>query len=157
MKVKDLMTREVKVCSQSDSLNIAAQLMWDNDCGCIPVVAADGAGQVVGILTDRDICMAAYTQGNRLLAIPVTTAMSRTVVSCGPDDDVRRAEALMRENRIRRLPVVDATGAIKGIVSINDIARAAEREHQAGRRHPQISGDELTETLAAVCAPRPHA
>ncbi len=157
MKVREIMTPEVKVCSESDSLNRAAQLMWDNDCGCIPVVATDGAGLLVGMLTDRDICMAAYTQGKPLLAIPVASVMSRAIITCGPEDDVRRAEELMRQNRIRRLPIVDATGALKGILSINDIAREAERERQAARRSRQITGDELAETLAAVCESRSHA
>jgi CBS domain-containing protein len=156
MKVQEIMTREVKVCNQSDSLNTAAQLMWDNDCGCVPVVVTDGAGLLAGVVTDRDICMAAYTQCKPLLAIPVASAMSRKIVSCRADDDVRRAEALMRQNRVRRLPVLDAAGVLTGIISINDIARAAEREHQSGKRSPQITGDELTETLAAVCEPRTH-
>ena len=60
MKVEQLMTRAVKVCAESDMLNRAAQLMWETDCGCIPVISADGDGKVVGVVTDRDIAMAAY-------------------------------------------------------------------------------------------------
>ena len=86
MKVSDLMTREVRTCHQHDSLNRAAQLMWENDCGAVPVVDSDL--KVIGMLTDRDICMAAYTQGKRLDEIPVVTAMSRQVVRCLPSASV---------------------------------------------------------------------
>jgi len=71
MKVEQLMTREVKVCTESDTINRAAQLMWESDCGCIPVISANGDGKVVGMLTGRDITMAAYIRGKQLLAIPV--------------------------------------------------------------------------------------
>jgi CBS domain-containing protein len=65
MRVEQLMTREVKVCTEADTLNRAAQLMWDSDCGCIPMISAHGDGGLIGVVTDRDIAMAAYTQGNR--------------------------------------------------------------------------------------------
>ena len=61
MKVADSMTRDVRACSVHDSLNAAARVMWENDCGCVPIV--DSQGRLVGIVTDRDICMATYTQG----------------------------------------------------------------------------------------------
>lgn len=153
MRVQEIMNREVKVCGQNDTLNVAAQLMWEHDCGCVPVLASDGNGAVVGIVTDRDVCMATYTQGKALFEIPVITAMAHKVIACKPDDDLKSAEALMRENRVRRLPVLDEKGIIQGIISINDIARAAERERAAGRKIPQVSDTEVAETLAGVCHP----
>ena len=77
MKVMDAMTRSVAACNEEDTLNRAAQLMWEGDCGCIPVL--DAGGDVRGILTDRDVCMAAYTQGLPLQQIPVRRAMSTVV------------------------------------------------------------------------------
>ena len=86
MKVADLMTPDVRSCTIHDSLNAAARIMWDHDCGCAPVV--DAHGKLVGIVTDRDICMAAYTQGAPLEAIPVERVMSPKVISCARTDDL---------------------------------------------------------------------
>jgi len=153
MKVEQLMTRAVKVCAESDMLNRAAQLMWETDCGCIPVISANGDGKVVGLVTDRDIAMAAYTQGRQLLAIPVTEAMARKVIACNANDGVSQAEALMRENQVRRLPVLDRDEHLVGILSLNDVAREALREASKGKR-AEVAEDAVAETLAAVCRPR---
>ncbi len=77
MNVSDLMTTAVKSCVIGDSLQRAAQLMWENDCGVVPVL--DGEGRVVGMITDRDICMAAYTHGQALWQLPVSGAMAKQV------------------------------------------------------------------------------
>lgn len=151
MKVEQLMVRNVRTCRQDDMLNIAAQAMWENDCGCVPVVSADGTGAVVGMLTDRDICMAAYSQGKRLFEIPVTTAMAHKVIACRVGDEVKQVEHLMRENKIRRLPVVDAYGRLQGIISLNDVAREAERERLRGKEEGSV---EVAQTLAEICEPR---
>lgn len=152
MKIQEIMQRNVKVCTQDDTLNIAAQLMWENDCGCVPVVSTDGNGAVVGMISDRDICMAAYTQGKTLAEIPVTVAMAHSVLSCRPSDDLALAEAMMREARIHRIPVVDDSGAVQGIVSLTDIARHAlnlgEGKVALGTQA------EVTRTLAAIREPR---
>ena len=99
MKIDEIMKRNVKVCRQGDNLNSAAQLMWDNDCGCVPVLASDGSGKIVGVITDRDICMAAYTQGKPLCEIAVESAMATKALTCKPSDDLVLAEAIMRETR----------------------------------------------------------
>lgn len=154
MKVEQLMTHEVKVCTEADTLNRASQLMWESDCGCIPVISTNGDGRVVGILTDRDIAMAAYTQGKQLWAIPVATAMARKVISCHANDGITQAEALMRDNRVRRLIVLDQNECLVGILSLNDVAREAQREASTGRR-VEVSGEGVSETLASIC--QPHA
>jgi CBS domain-containing protein len=154
MKVQEIMTRSVRVCRPDDMLNVAAQLMWEHDCGCVPVVSTDGDGKIIGMLTDRDICMAAYTQGRRLAEIPVNTAMSSEIVACAADDDLKDAEELMGNRQIRRLPVVDTNGRLQGIVSLNDLAREFDRERKkAGRK--QVQAVELAGTLAGVCRRRP--
>ncbi len=81
--------------------------MWEFDCGCIPVIKANGDGHVIGVITDRDIAMAAYTQGQQLWAVPITSAMAHEVIACHTSDGISQAEALMRDNRVRRLPVLD--------------------------------------------------
>ena len=125
MKIEQIMQRNVRVCTQDDNLNTAARMMWDSDCGCVPVITANGNGAIIGMLSDRDICMAAYTQGKTLTEIPVTAAMAHSVLSCKASDDLALAEAMMREARIHRIPVVDDNGAVVGIVSLTDLARYA--------------------------------
>lgn len=147
------MTCDVKVCTDADTLNRAAQLMWEFDCGCIPVIHANGDGHVVGVVTDRDLAMAAYTQGKQLWAIPITSAMAHNVIACHASDGISQAEALMRDNRVRRLPVLDQDERLAGIISLNDIAREARRETAAGRR-VEVTDEGVTETLATVCQPR---
>lgn len=118
--------------------------MWEADIGAVPVL--DDKARVVGMLTDRDICMAAYTQGLPLSQIIAAEVMSKSIVTCAPTDTVARAEELMRANAIRRLPVVDGQRHVVGIVSMNDLARAAATAH---RGH-----GELVATMAAICRPR---
>lgn len=133
-------------CRVDDTLNTAAHLMWEHDCGVMPVMGNDD--RIVGIVTDRDICMAAYTQGRPLHAIPVHAAMAKEVSTCRPDDSVEDAEHLMGEKQIRRLPVLDNAGQLVGMLSLGDIAR----EFGASRKKGVIR--ELVQSLAAICAPR---
>ncbi len=149
MQVRELMTRDVQVCGPRDDLNRAAQIMWDHDCGVVPVV--DSERRPIGMVTDRDVCMAAYTQGKPLSAIRAEEVMSRELQTCGPDTPVGDAEAAMRERRVRRLPVVDPAGKLVGILSLNDVARRAVQERGKRRGTPAL--DEVSETLAAVCRP----
>ena len=148
MKVRDAMTRSVAACTQDETLNRAAQLMWDNDCGCVPVL--DQSGAVTGIITDRDVCMGAYTQGLPLRDISVRSAMSTVVVSCSPEDSVESALALMRQNKIRRLPVTDG-GRPVGILSLGDVMRVLRSSRQD--RRPEGTPGEVWETFAVICEP----
>ncbi len=84
MKIEQLMTKEVRTCPPESGLNEAARIMWEHDCGCVPIVAADRSGRLAGILTDRDVCMAAYTQGKPLAEIRASEVMSDEVVTCQP-------------------------------------------------------------------------
>lgn len=154
MKVRDLMAHEVVTCGPTDSLNVAARLMWERDCGCVPVVGRDNLA--VGIVTDRDICMGAYTQGRSLHLIEVRDVMGSPVVSCEPGDDLITAENLMRDNRVRRLLVCDGDGKLVGVISLSDIALEAERERRedSGRL---IRSTEVAQILAAVSQTRAHA
>jgi CBS domain-containing protein len=152
MKVAELMTRDVKSCSAQDFLHTAARIMWENDCGCVPIV--DREGQVVGIITDRDVCMAAYTQGAPLHQIRIDSVMATKVATCSPDDDIADAEELMRQYKVHRLPVVDAQGKLVGILSLSNIVLEAERQRKAQRGTRRAA--ELVETLGALCEPRSH-
>src|SRR5512146_1461988 len=130
MKVEQIMNRAVETCHPQDSLNKAAQIMWDEPCGAVPVV--DDQQKPVGFLTDRDVCMAAYTQGKRLEELRVETAMARKVVSCSGEDDLESAVGLMRQYRTRRLPVIDRNGALVGLLSLDDLACEAARLLRGG-------------------------
>jgi len=124
--------------------------MWDHDVGCAPVV--DAGGDVVGMITDRDICMASYTRGARLAEMEVASVMSRAPHTCAPEQSVAEAEDLMRLERIRRAPVVDGSGKLVGILSLGDLAR--ESVQQKRRRNGEPLDEEVTSTLAAVSEPR---
>ena len=150
MKIPQIMKTDVEVCGLDDNLAAAATRMWDCDIGCLPVL--DAAGQVVGMVTDRDICMAALTRGQPLHEIPVSVAMAKEVLSCAPDATLVEAEEVMRSGQVRRLPVIDSDGCLVGIVSLNDLALLAE--HEIGRKNRDLSAQEITATLAAICAPR---
>jgi CBS domain-containing protein len=140
MKVSEVMTPNVVYCREEDSANTAAQLMWENNCGSVPIVGDEL--KLIGILTDRDICMAAYTQGLPLGLIRVRSAMAREPISLRADDDISTAHRLMRTHRIRRLPVVDDRGGLSGMLALCDIARAAQGSEKFET--------EVGKTLAAI-------
>jgi len=121
--VRDLMSASPQRCVPSHSLNDVARLMWEHDCGCVPVV--DEFERVVGILTDRDVCVGAYTQGKALAEIPVSSVCSTEVRTCKADDPIDRAQALMMHHQVRRLPVVSDDGCLIGVLSLSDIAQHA--------------------------------
>ena len=153
MKVGDVMTKDVLVCYAQDRLDCPARIMWENDIGCVPVLGADN--RLSGIVTDRDVCMAAYTQGLPLAAIPVTVAMAHEVATCKAGDELAAAERTMQQRQIRRLPVVDESGRLTGILSLNDLARAAAGERSKPTRI--VGTDEVLVTLARIGEPRPKA
>lgn len=150
MNASELMTTDVKSCNVNDNLQRAAQIMWENDCGAVPVI--DNDGRVVGIVTDRDICMSAYTQGLPLWQISVSSAMANRVHGVREDDPIEAVEQLMRRVQVRRVPVLDGEARLKGILSLNDLARHAHRS--SGRKSNGLSGESVSRTLAAVCQPR---
>jgi CBS domain-containing protein len=149
MNASELMTRNVKSCRADDNLQRAAEIMWEVNCGAVPVVDPDR--RVIGVITDRDVCMAAYTQGRHLAHIPVSSAMAKQVYCVRESDDLEAAEALMARVRVRRLPVLNADGRLAGILSMNDLARHAHAP--ASRRGDGLRSDHIIRTLAAICEP----
>lgn len=146
MRVNEVMSQPAVTCPVGAALDAAARLMWEFDCGIVLVVGDDG--RLTGVVTDRDICLAAYMHHKPLHLIPLAKAMVKQVISVPAGVDVLSAEHLMRDNRIRRLAVTDDAGRPVGVVSMDDLARLALREPQADRDR------ELVQTLAAVSAPR---
>ncbi len=150
MLTDEIMQTSVQTCAPTDSLATAARLMWDHDCGCVVVV--DG-GKPVAMITDRDICMCAYTHAGGLSEIPVSVAASQTVHTVRANDKLDYVESLMRDKRIRRVPVVDDTGKLVGIVTLNDLFRSAG---QLGRRHHALSAEALVRTMSTIGTPAAH-
>ena len=152
MKAEKIMTSDVATCRPDDTLNEAARVMWEHDCGFVPITAEPAGGAVVGILTDRDVCMAAYTRGQRLGEIRVGDVMSTEIHACKPTDDLDAVEQVMRSAQVHRLPVLDGRSRLLGVVSLADIAREALRE--AGSRSREVTSGEIGVTVAAICRPR---
>jgi CBS domain-containing protein len=152
MRIEELMTKSPKACRLDTPLSHAARLMWENDFGCLPVTEEDDSGRVVGMITDRDICMAAFFTGKALSEIPVANAMTKAVYACNPGDDLAEAGAIMREMAVRRLPVIDASGRLIGLLSLADLAREAVR--QRGAMNRRLTTGEVGLVLGTVCEPR---
>jgi CBS domain-containing protein len=120
--VGDVMTERPATCGPRDSLERVAELMWNHDCGIVPVT--DEADRLLGIVTDRDICIATYTRGVAPASATVATTMARDVHSCGPQQSLADVLDLMAEQQVHRVPVTSAAdGRLLGIVSLGDIAR----------------------------------
>lgn len=149
MKIEQLMTRQVVTCGPNDSLARAAQLMWEKDCGVLPVI---DDSKLVGILTDRDICMAASFTGSPLGQLPVRETMTKQVHFCAPEDSFEKVAALLAAHQIHRMPVIDGAGKIAGVVSLNDLAR--EAQVQQDRKIKESHVKQIEETLVAVAKPR---
>jgi CBS domain-containing protein len=148
MKVKDVMTREVKTCTPETDLSAVAQSMWMRDCGVLPVI--DQRGQVVGMITDRDICIATGCRRRDPATIIVSEVMTRKVHSCSPEIDLYEALKIMQQKQVRRLPVIDAAGKLRGLLSINDVALKIQPDAKA----PELALREINAALKSICAHR---
>ena len=149
MKVQEIMTTDVRTCGPQHTLADAAQIMWDNDCGIVPVVHT--GGQLVGVITDRDICMAVATQNRLASEITVGELSASKVKSCGPNIDVRAALEEMARAQLRRLPVTDAEGNLVGILSLSDIVRHSKKGESKKQKH--IPHKDVMRTLKALSKP----
>jgi len=148
LEVGDLMTRNVVAVRASEPLSTAAKLLWDHDCGAIPVLEDEGE-RVVGMVTDRDICMATWSRNLAPSAIAASDVMSKGLVYCRSTDSIESAEGVMRSRKVRRLPVLDAEGKLVGILSVTDIARVA-RQRSASRPGFDISPEQVIDTLNVI-------
>ena len=126
MKVKDIMTKNPACCSADDGLQSVAKMMADNDCGCIPIVEDTSSNKPIGIVTDRDISIRAVAEGKNPLDLTARDVMTGNVVTVTPDTSVEDCCNLMEKNQIRRIAVVDGSGACCGIVAQADIAVNAD-------------------------------
>lgn len=145
MKVKEVMTPDAKAIWLTESLAEAAKTMWENDCGVLPIIK-DGR-KVIGMITDRDICMATAMRDRNPSNISVEEVMNATVYAAEPEEEVEQALQTMREHKIRRLPVLNLEGELQGIVSMNDIVLKA----RGNGKEPQIDYADVVKTYQAIC------
>ena len=145
MQVKDIMVRDVKSCRLEANLAAATEIMWINDCGALPVL--DGGGKVVGMITDRDICIATGTRNRIPSEITVFEVIPQRVFACTPDDDIHAAMKTMQTQRVRRLAVASKAGKLEGILCLNDLALNAKKKNA-------LSYEDVVDTLKAVCEHR---
>lgn len=135
MQAKDIMTKDPACCAPEATLQEAAKIMAERDCGEIPVL--DERGSPIGVVTDRDIALRGVAQG-KAADVPVREVMSSPVVTADPETGLEECCHSMEENQIRRLPVVDQSGKCCGMLSQADIARSAS-EHETAQLVRDIS------------------
>jgi len=151
MRVEDVCTRSVKSCAKNTSLADAANLMEEGECGILPVL--DDAGKVLGVVTDRDICLTLALIRQPAADVPVRVLSTRTLHTCRLHDGLREALGTMRTNRVRRLPVVDGAGVLQGMLSFCDVALAAKPERLAGPT--DVTDEDLALALKTISARKP--
>jgi CBS domain-containing protein len=151
MTVRDVLTKPVTTCQPETNLAVASALMWENDCGILPVL--NETGELAGILTDRDICIALGTRNRLPSEITAREVMGTSSLICKPADDLRSALEIMREAKVRRLPVVSETGVVEGVVSISDIVLSARRGFAVAGTASGVSHGDLVTALQAICSP----
>jgi len=144
MNAKDVMTVEVHTCQADANIAHVAQIMWEHDCGIVPVVDSDN--RVRGVLTDRDVCIALGTRNLPAAAVKASDVMSTNVITCGIDADLESALATMQSGRVRRVPVVDAGGGLRGILSLDDVVLHVAEKPKDGKLRNAMVG-----TLKAIC------
>lgn len=146
MKVRDIMTRAPAFCHPDSNLAAAAEKMWAHDCGFLPVV--DEALSVVGVITDRDICIALGTKDRRASSILVREVMSDKVYLCVPEDDIHSALKVLERGRVRRLPVVNRDGKLMGVLSMDDLVLVAEV--RIGQKIPELACEDVVEAYKEI-------
>lgn len=147
MMVQEIMSDRPACCSPEQTVRDAARLMHEHDCGCIPVEDPQ-THRLVGVVTDRDIAVRVIANG-RSADTPVGDAMSPDPSCCHVDDALVRAEEIMAERQVRRVPIVDEDGCCVGIVSQADLARASQRNDAVTER-------ELARVVERISEPNGH-
>lgn len=147
MKVKELMTTTPFYCQLETNLASATELMWNANCGFLPIVADDG--KVVGVVTDRDICIALGTRNRLPGEVTIGEVITcQKLIYCCPDDDLQIALQAMQSGAVRRLPVITREGTLAGVISMDDILLHAESSRWG--RKPEVPGDAVIEAYRAI-------
>lgn len=153
MRVQDVMSKTVASCRADTNLADATALMWEHNCGLLPIVNHEG--MVIGVVTDRDICVALGTRDRRASEIKVSEVAYRAAVLCNAQDDLRPVLKVMAAERVRRLPVVDQKGTLIGVLSLDDVTLRARHHDDTDR--PEVSFEDVVNTLRAIYKGRSRA
>lgn len=145
MLVRELMRKNPRSCAPGTNLAVVTELLWTCGCGAVPVT--DETGRVLGIITDRDICVATGTRNRRPADLRADEVMSRHVTACRATDDIHAALKLMGARRVRRLPVLDDAGRLVGVLCMSDLI--LEARHEDGSR-PQLSYEDVMGALKSI-------
>lgn len=121
-KCRDIMTKDPAFCQASDTVAVAGKLMQKHDIGVLPVVENLHTGKLTGIVTDRDLAIRVLAAGREPHSTSVRDVMSQPVVTCSPDDDYQVALNLMERHQLKRIPAIDNSGRVVGMISQSDIA-----------------------------------
>ena len=146
MKVKDIMMGTPCYCQPETNLASATELMWNADCGFLPVESAEG--KVIGVITDRDICVALGTRNRPAGEVTVAEVLTGKLYSCAPDDDIHMALQTLKEAAVRRLPVISHNGTLVGVLSMDDILLRAQPSSLG--KEPELSSDEVIRTFRSI-------
>ena len=146
MNVVDVMSAKPSSVCAEDHLDQAARILWEQDCGFVPVMDADDL--LVGVVTDRDLCMASYSQVKPVASVAVEAVMTRELTTCQPGDTVAEAMAAMASAQVHRVPVIDANGVLVGVLSLSDLVQLAAARPSA------LPAKQMVATIAAVTKPR---
>ena len=146
MKVKEVMMGTPYYCQPETNLGSATELMWNANCGFLPVEGQ--GGKIIGVITDRDICIALGTRSRPAGDLCVGEVMSGKLYACSPDDDIHIALQTMREGKVRRLPVIAKDTFLMGVISMDDIL--LRTEPMSLGREPELSSDEVVRTYRTI-------
>ncbi|NDQ56677.1 MAG: CBS domain-containing protein [Acidipila sp.] len=150
MRVKDVMVGTPASCRWDANAAIAVEILWNRNCGILPVV--NSSDKVIGVVTDRDLCIAMGTRNQLPGDIMLSEIASEPVFSCQPDDDIHTALATMAQQKVRRLPVINVAGELQGILSMDDVVYHADAGNS--RQRPELSYDDVVKTLKHLYGPQ---
>lgn len=143
MKVREIMTQPPVCCSAGTNVGSAVQRMWEHNIGLLPVVREDGT--LIGVVTDRDICIAMGTRNRLPGELTVGEIATTKVYTCKPDDEIHEALGIIASNQVRRLPVVNEQGVPEGILSMDDMVTHGDLNKWEG--YCELSSEEIIRSL----------
>jgi CBS domain-containing protein len=150
MRVKDVMVGTPASCRWDANVGTAVEILWNRNCGILPVVNSEE--RVIGVVTDRDLCIALGTRNQLPGEIRVGEVATEKVFSCQPDDDIHTALATMGQEKVRRLPVINAAGKLEGILSMDDVVYHADAS--SARQRPELGYEDVVNTLKRLYGPQ---
>lgn len=143
MKIEAIMSESPACCTREDFVQVAASIMERFDTGIVPVTETVAyPSKLVGVVTDRDLCLRVLAEGRDPNQVRVGEVMSTELATCKPTDGVEQALAHMRRAQVRRLPVVNRDFEVVGMLSLGDIVR-----------HKGVTDADFSKTMSAIYAP----